>query len=283
MKRLIVSLLVCILLFSAIASGFSTTSALQQGQSKIYKLGPAEYTILLYEYKDGKARFMISDELSPELARYESHTFSSNLSVSIDEFLQMEDRSNPNVKFTLTVPTTKCGQARCYPGERCVDNKVCEAYCGNSYCDPGEQGKCITDCAWCGDGKCANDENCASCTEDCGCDDGTMCMGDSCIKFQCRVDSQCGDNNGCTTDTCFNGVCKHQNDKIGCPFDVKRCLPINSVLSNKYCSEELKWEPLKDTSATCENHAECSSKYCINNVCTKLSFFNKFKFWFGMY
>ncbi len=104
-----------------------------------------------------------------------------------------------------------CG---CPSHQRCDDDGMCRAYCGNGVCEAGERcSTCLRDCpcastercesggvcrAFCGNGLCDNGERCQSCA-DClsscdACLSGLSCSGVS--------SDYCNNRCGCT---CFNG------------------------------------------------------------------------------
>lgn len=196
MKR-VINLIIILVLLSSLVVAQSAIASLKLGESKSFVFGPGTYEIKLIEFdiKNKQAKFSMGDFKTGLLSTGEAHKFSSGITISVVDFFELQGpNAVPRVKFLVEIPTTSCGTARCYPGERCVDieycypntgcssKKGCETYCGNGYCDNDEIDSCPEDCSICGNGKCEGNEHCGTCLEDCKCNTGFSCVDDSCLK-----------------------------------------------------------------------------------------------------
>ena len=104
-----------------------------------------------------------------------------------------------------------CGNGYCEPGEEWSCPEDCEnVWCGNGYCEPGEEEWCPEDCGgWCGDGYCDPGEE-EWCPEDCGgwCGNGYCEPGE---EEWCPED--------CEYAWCGNGSCELGENQWSCPED----------------------------------------------------------------
>jgi len=110
------------------------------------------------------------------------------------------------------------------PIHRNCQGGICVRFCGNGYCEAGEQDNCPQDCGGCGDGTCSSDENCGTCTVDCGkcetCGDGICSQDEGCGI--CSEDCTCSETERCEDDACKaycgNGICEN-SEKNFCTLD----------------------------------------------------------------
>ncbi|MBI2142779.1 hypothetical protein HYU20_00340 [Candidatus Woesearchaeota archaeon] len=115
------------------------------------------------------------------------------------------------VGFSAAASAQYCGDSFCDPGEEgwCSDCDVPSGYCGDGFCDPGEEGWC-SDCSakpFCGDSFCDFGESFASCPNDCGCPekllDNYRCSGND--REREKVTADCVTKQWFKAETCQYG------------------------------------------------------------------------------
>ncbi len=283
MKRRIALIILFLLIFSTIGSAYSAISSLNAKQSKIFKFGATEVNVTALEIKGKTAKFIVDGIESPFIDQQHNFEFKKGFFISIADFFELQGAEQPaRVKILVEPPTISCGSTRCFGWEKCVDKKKCEPFCGNDYCEKGEESTCIQDCRWCGDGRCANTENCGNCASDCGCNKGNICKIDACTKvMECDSDDDCNDKDSCTEDSCKNEKCAYDKIQQGCELNGE-CKAVDTIFCTSYCSASGKWLPLKGKSAECQKDFECQSRTCNYGKCTKAGIFRRLLDWYNL-
>ncbi len=124
------------------------------------------------------------------------------------------------------VPAPFCGNGYCDPGE---DPKTCGQdckgfswTCGDGICDIGEQFYCQNDCTkpFCGDGKCEPGEQAQGCSKDCP---NTVVCGDT-ICGVGENGQNCPKDCGIGTWTCGDNKCDI-GEQFYCPQDCQSTVP----------------------------------------------------------
>lgn len=116
-------------------------------------------------------------------------------------------------------PAFAIGPVICLEGEPCP-------VCGDSICDPAEEGgHCPFDCdpfyGWCGDNLCNGFEDCSTCSADCGSCAPPVCGNSACEAGESC--SSCAADCGACGPVCGNGVCQSGESCSSCAADCGAC------------------------------------------------------------
>jgi len=121
--------------------------------------------------------------------------------------------------------------------EICELDGECRSYCGNGFCEKGEDKICKLDCDWCGDGVCDETENCLECSKDCGNCDEKYCGDGVCDEGECE--------NFCLKDCsfleCGNQICEIEkgencrNSPIDCKCEEGYCDTLTGLCIYRSC------------------------------------------------
>lgn len=142
-------------------------------------------------------------------------------------------------------------------------------YCGNGVCDNNETGFCHVDCDWCGDGYCQIGEDCSSCSRDCSCGVDFLLNDNKCesvLGENCRnSDEDCGcesgkrcNERGVCEGFCGNKICEKIEERV-CKLDCSWC-------GDGYCKKEEDCFTCSKDCGSCENEY-CGDGYCLQGEC----------------